>query len=223
MTPMFVPGPVDVAPEVLQQQTKPMMPHRSKDFEAIFQRAGDKARQIFFTEHRVFIMSNSGSGAQEACVRNFANEKVLSCVNGAFSNRWFTVANANGKKADKIEVPMGQAILPGMVEDALKKQSYELITVVHIETSTGVMNPIKEIAEVVHRVSPDTLIAVDAVSSLGGTKIEMDEWGLDVLFTSSQKCMALPPGIALTAVNDRAMARAAEVRFRGWGFVYMLL
>ena len=111
---------------------------------------------------------------------------------------------------------MGQAILPGMVEEALKKQKYELITLVHNETSTGVENPVKEIAEVVHRVSPDTLIAVDAVSSLGGTKIEMDAWGLDVLFTSSQKCMALPPGIALVGVNDRAMARAAEVPLRGW-------
>jgi len=220
---MFVPGPVDVAPEVLQQQTKPMMPHRSKDFEAIFQRAGDKARQIFYTEHRVFIMANSGSGAQEACVRNFANEKVLSCVNGAFSNRWFTVANANGKKADKIEVPMGQAILPGMVEEALKKQSYELITVVHNETSTGVMNPIKEIAEVVHRVSPDTLIAVDAVSSLAGTKVEMDAWGIDALFTSSQKCLALPPGLALCAVNERGMERAKNVPNRGWYFDFILL
>ncbi len=201
MSPMFVPGPVDVAPDVLQQQTKPMLPHRSKDFEAIFQRCIDKSRQIFFTDSRVFIMSNSGSGAQEACVRNLAKEKVLSCANGAFSNRWFTVAVANGKQADKIEVPMGQAILPEMVEEALKKQSYELITVVHNETSTGVMNPVKEIADVVHRVSPDTLIAVDAVSSLAGARIEMDAWGIDALFTSSQKCLALPPGLALCAVN----------------------
>lgn len=223
MSPMFVPGPVDVAPEVLQQQTKPMMPHRSKDFEAIFQRAGDKLRQVFFTQYRVFIMTNSGSGAQEAAVRNLAKERVLTCVNGAFSKRWFDVAIANGKLADKVEVPMGQAILPGMVEEALRKQNYELITIVHNETSTGVQNPVKEIAEVVKRVSPDTLVAVDAVSSLAGTKIEMDAWGLDLLFTSSQKCMALPPGIALCGVNDRAMARAAEVPSRGWYFDFLLL
>jgi aspartate aminotransferase-like enzyme len=223
MSPMFVPGPVDVATDVLQQQTKPMLPHRSKDFEAIFQRCIDKSRQIFFTASRVFIMTNSGSGAQEACVRNLAKEKVLSCANGAFSNRWFTVATANGKQADKIEVPMGQAILPEMVEEALKKQSYELITVVHNETSTGVMNPVKEIAEVVHRVSPDTLIAVDAVSSLAGARIEMDAWGIDVLFTSSQKCLALPPGLALCAVNERAMEYAKTVPNRGWYFDFLLL
>jgi aspartate aminotransferase-like enzyme len=220
---MFVPGPVDVAPEVLQQQTKAMLPHRSKDFEATFQRAGDKLRQVFFTQSRVFIMTNSGSGAQEAAVRNLAKERVLSCVNGAFSKRWFDVATANGKLADKVEVPMGQAILPGMVEEALRKQKYELITIVHNETSTGVQNPVQEIADLVKRVSPDTLVAVDAVSSLSGTKIDMDAWGLDLLFTSSQKCMALPPGLALCAVNDRAMARAAEVPNRGWYFDFLLL
>jgi len=223
MSPMFVPGPVDVAPDVLQQQTKAMIPHRSKDFEAIFSRSADKLRQIFYTQYRIFIMTNSGSGAQESAVRNLAKERVLNCVNGAFAKRWYDVSIANGKQADKVEVPMGQAVLPGMVEEALKKQKYELITIVHNETSTGVENPVKEIADVVHRVSPDTLIAVDAVSSLGGTKIEMDAWGLDVLFTSSQKCMALPPGLALTAVNDRAMARAADVPNRGWYFDYLLL
>jgi aspartate aminotransferase-like enzyme len=223
MSPMFVPGPVDVSPDVLQQQTKPMIPHRSKDFETVFQRSAEKLRQIFYTQYRIFIMTNSGSGAQESAVRNLAKERVLNCVNGAFAKRWYDVSIANGKLADKVEVPMGQAILPEMVEEALKKQKYELITIVHNETSTGVQNPVKEIAEVVHRVSPDTMIAVDAVSSLGGTKIEMDAWGLDVLFTSSQKCLALPPGIALTAVNDRAMARAAEVPYRGWYFDYLLL
>lgn len=223
MSPMFVPGPVDVSPDVLQQQTKPMVPHRSKDFETVFHRAAGKLQQVFYTQYRIFIMTNSGSGAQESAVRNLAKERVLNCVNGAFAKRWYDVAVANGKLADKIELPMGQVILPEMVEEALKKQKYELLTIVHNETSTGVQNPVKEIAEVVHRVSPDTLIAVDAVSSLGGTKIEMDEWGLDVLFTSSQKCMALPPGIALIGVNDRAMARAAEVPNRGWYFDYLLL
>jgi aspartate aminotransferase-like enzyme len=223
MSPMFVPGPVDVATDVLQQQTKPMVPHRSKDFEAIFQRAGDKARQMFYTEHRVLIMTNSGSGAQEACVRNLAKEKVLACINGAFSNRWATVATANGKQTDKIEVPMGQAILPEMVDEALRKQPYELILIVHNETSTGVANPVKELCEVVHRVSPDTLIAVDAVSSLAGAKIEMDAWGVDVLFTSSQKCLALPPGLALCAVNQRAMERAKNTPNRGWYFDFVLL
>jgi predicted phosphoserine aminotransferase len=215
---MFVPGPVDVDPAVLAAQAQPMMPHRSKDFEAIFQRAGEKAKQLFFTQSRVFILTASGTGSQEAAVRNLANQSVLCCVNGSFSQRWHEVATTNGKQADKVEVPWGEAILPDMVAEALKKEKYEVITIVHNETSTGVQNPVKEIAEVVHRLSPETMVCVDAVSSLGGAKIEMDAWGIDLLFTSSQKCLALPPGLSLCAVNDRAMARAETVQNRGWYF-----
>jgi predicted phosphoserine aminotransferase len=215
---MFVPGPVDVDPAVLAAQAQPMMPHRSKDFEAIFQRAGEKAKQLFFTQSRVFILTASGTGSQEAAVRNLANQSVLCCVNGSFSQRWHEVATTNGKQAVKVEVPWGEAILPDMVAEALKKEKYEVITIVHNETSTGVQNPVKEIAEVVHRLSPETMVCVDAVSSLGGAKIEMDAWGIDLLFTSSQKCLALPPGLSLCAVNDRAMARAETVQNRGWYF-----
>ncbi len=111
-------------------------------------------------------------------------------MNGAFADRWYKVAIANGKQADKIEVAWGQAITPEMLADALKKKSYEAVTIVHNETSTGVENPVKELAKVVHEISPDTLVLVDAVSSLGGTKIEMDAWGIDFMLTSSQKCLA---------------------------------
>ncbi len=218
MSPMFVPGPVDVAPEVLEAQAKPMMPHRNKDFEAMFQRAGEKSKLLFYTQSRVFIVTASGTGCQEVAIRNLVNERVLNCVNGAFSQRWYEVATTNGKIADKIEAPWGQAILPDMVADALKKQHYDVVTVVHNETSTGVANPIKEIAQVVHEISPDTLVCVDAVSSLSGAKIEMDAWGIDLLLTSSQKCLALPPGLSLCGVNDRAMARAEQVQNRGWYF-----
>jgi aspartate aminotransferase-like enzyme len=220
---MFVPGPVDVAPVVLAAQAKPMMPHRSKDFEELFRRTAEKAQKLFFTQYRVFQGTSSGSGMQEAGVRNFAQESVLSCVNGAFADRWYKVAIANGKQADRIEVPWGQAITPEMLADALKKKSYEAVTIVHNETSTGVENPVKELAKVVHELSPDTLILVDAVSSLGGTKIEMDAWGIDFLLTSSQKCLALPPGLSLAAASDRAMKKAETVTNRGWYFDLVLM
>lgn len=218
MSPMFVPGPVDVAPEVLAAQTRPMLPHRSKEFEEIFQRASDKARQVFYTQGRVFIFSASGTGCQEAAVRNLVRRRVLCCVNGAFSNRWYEVATSNGKNADKVEVPWGQPILPDHVASALKRQHYDAITLVHNETSTGVQNSVQEIAALVRELSPETLICVDAVSSLGGAKIEMDAWGLDLLFTSSQKCLALPPGLALCGVSDRALKYAEQTPDRGWYF-----
>ena len=215
---MFIPGPVDVEPEILTAQAQPMLPHRSAEFEAIFQRASDKARQLFFTQERVFLTASSGTGLQETAVRNLAHERVLSCVNGAFGSRWHDVALSNGKAADKLDIPWDQPITPERVADALRKMQYELFTIVHNETSTGVQNPVAEISTAVRTVSPDTLIAVDAVSSLGGARIEMDAWGLDMVLTSSQKCLALPPGLGLAAVSDRGMAYAQSVPDRGWYF-----
>ncbi len=215
---MFVPGPVDVDTQVAAAQAQPMLPHRSKEFEAIFQRVSDRARQLFYTQYRVFIVTASGTGFQEAAVRNFARQHVLSCVNGAFAQRWHEVAVANGKQADKLETAWDQPITPELVFDALRQRPYEVLTVVHNETSTGLQNPVQEIAAAARQASPDTLVCVDAVSSLGGARIEMDAWGLDVLFTSSQKCLALPPGLALGGVSDRALAYAENVPERGWYF-----
>jgi aspartate aminotransferase-like enzyme len=220
---MFVPGPVDVAPEVLAAQTRPMLPHRSKDFEELFRRNEERAKQLFYTQYRVFQGACSGSGMQEAGIRNFVQQDVLSCVNGAFAQRWHDVAVANGKSADKLEVEFGEAITPDMLRDALKKKHYEAVSIVHNETSTGVQNPVPELCKVVQEVSPDTLILVDAVSSLAGVKVEMDAWGIDFLLTSSQKCLALPPGLALASASDRAMKKAESVSNRGWYFDLLLM
>ena len=218
MSRMFVPGPVDVADEVLQAQTKAMLPHRSKEFEAIFQRASEKARALFLTQYRVFIISGSGTGLQEAAIRNFVGRDVLSCVNGAFAERWYDVAVSNGKQADKLAVDWDKPVTPELVSEALKKKHYEAVTIVHNETSTGLQNPVREVAEAIQASSPETLILVDAVSSLGGARVEMDRWGLDMVLTSSQKALALPPGLALGAVSERAMKKAESVENRGWYF-----
>lgn len=215
---MFVPGPVDVDPQILAAQAQPMLPHRSGEFETIFRRCWENARQVFHTQSRVFITASSGTGLQEAAVRNFARRDVLSCVNGAFGQRWYEVALSNGKQADVLSAPWGEPLLPGMVSDALRRKRYEIITLVHNETSTGLQNPVDEIAAAVRETSPETLICVDAVSSLGGALVDMDGWGLDMVLTSSQKCLALPPGLGLAAVSDRAMAYAEGVPDRGWYF-----
>ncbi len=218
MTRMFVPGPVDVDEAILHAQAQPMLPHRSKEFEDIFRRASEKARQLFFTRYRVFLTASSGTGLQEAAIRNFVERKVLSCVNGAFADRWYEVAVTNGKEAEKLAFEWDQPVDPDRVAAAVKKGGFEALTIVHNETSTGLQNPVREVAEAVHAAAPDTLILVDAVSSLGGAKIEMDAWGLDMVLTSSQKAIALPPGLALGAVSDRAMKKAEKVQNRGWYF-----
>ncbi len=112
MARMFVPGPVDVAPEVMQAMTKPMLPHRSKEYEEIHRRAAEKAQKVFYTDYRVFIGTHSGSGMQETGIRNLVNKDVLCCVNGAFSERWYDVAVSNGKNADRLDVDLGKAVKP---------------------------------------------------------------------------------------------------------------
>ena len=218
MSHMFTPGPVDVAPEVLEAQAKPMIPHRTAEFNEFFRGTEDKLKKVFLTDTRVFQPPATGSGMQEAGIRNLVQKDVLSCVNGAFSQRWYNVAIDNGKQADRLDVTWGEHIPPGMLADALKKKFYEAVTIVHNETSTGVENPLKELAAVVHEVSPETLILVDAVSSLGGVKVETDAWGIDFILTSSQKCMALPPGMSFVAVSDRCLEKAESVDHRGWYF-----
>ncbi|GAB4521748.1 MAG: alanine--glyoxylate aminotransferase family protein [Anaerolineales bacterium] len=215
---LFVPGPVDVDPGVAMAQTRAMEPHRSKEFEALFRRASENAQALFGTQYRVFISTSSGTGLHEAAVRNFSKERILSCVNGAFSKRWYEVATTNGKAADKLDVEWSRPVTGEVVAEALKKQHYDLVTVVQNETSTGMMNPVDEIAAAVREVSPDTLIAVDSVSSLSGAPMKMDAWGLDFVLTSSQKALALPPGISLGATSDRALAYAETVPNRGWYF-----
>ncbi|MBI3158605.1 MAG: alanine--glyoxylate aminotransferase family protein [Chloroflexi bacterium] len=223
MPPMFVPGPVDVAPEILAAQSRPMLPHRAREFEAIFHRAADKSRAIFGTQARVFLNASSGSGLHEAAVRNFVHKKMLVCANGAFAKRWHDVAVSNGKDADLLDVDWQSPILPEHVGQAVKGKGYEAVAFVHNETSTGLMNPAREIAAAIREASPDSLILVDAVSSLGGVEMCMDDWGIDFVLTSSQKCLALPPGLSLAAVNDRALEKAKTVENRGWYFDFVRL
>ena len=215
---MFVPGPVDVDEEVLQAGARPMLPHRSQEFEEIFRRASEKAKQVFLTDNRVYLSASSGTGLQEAAIRNLVDEKVLSCVNGAFASRWFDVAISNGKQAEKLEFAWDEPVDPDRVAATVKSGGFEAITIVHNETSTGLENPVREVAEAVRAAAPETLILVDAVSSLGGARIDTDAWGLDMVLTSSQKALALPPGLSLAAVSERALEKARSVRYRGWYF-----
>jgi predicted phosphoserine aminotransferase len=221
MTRLFIPGPTDVHPAVLAAQNRPMIGHRGQDFEELFARLQPKLRQVFFTANRVYISTSSGTGLQEAAVRNCVARKVLCCVNGSFSQRWYETAVANGKQAVRLEVAWGKAVKPELIDETLKRDDFDAITIVHNETSTGVASPIKDIAALLHDRHPDVTIMVDAVSSLGGDPLDFDGWGLDVLFTSSQKCLAVPPGLSFAAVSDRALEKARSVPARGLYFDFV--
>ena len=221
MSHLFIPGPTDVHPDVLSAQNKTMIGHRGQDFDDLFARIQPKLREIFFTHSRVYISTSSGTGLQEASIRNCVARKVLCCVNGAFSDRWYEVAMANGKEVTRLDVDWGCAVTPDRIDAALQSGDFDAITIVHNETSTGVVSPIKDVAAFLHDKYPDVMLLVDAVSSLGGDKIDFEGWGLDVLFTSSQKCLAVPPGLSFAAVSDPALEKAKAISNRGLYFDFV--
>lgn len=221
---LVIPGPVEVRKEILEAQTAWMIGHRSTDFANLFERLHGKLKQAFFTDSRVFIGGSSGTGFWEGASRNGIRDdrKVLHLTGGAFSERWAEISTANAKQVDVIDVEWGCAHTPEMVADALKKESYDAVCVVHNETSTGVTNPVKEIGEVVRQYA-DTLYFVDSVSGFLGTELRVDDWGIDIALTSSQKAFALPPGIAFAAVSDRVLERAKQIPYRGYYFDFLEL
>lgn len=222
---LFIPGPTEVRPEILDAQTRWMIGHRMPECADLVGGIEEKLKRVFFTEQRVYVTASSGTGLQEAAVRNCSRRKVLNCVNGAFAERWREVTEANGKANDVLEVEWGQPIRPEDVANQLGKDEYDAITIVHNETSTGVVSPIQEIAEAV-RAAPngdDVMILVDSVSGLSGAPLTFDAWDLDVVLTSSQKAFALPAGLAFAAVSDRALQRAEQIPDRGYYFDFLLL
>jgi predicted phosphoserine aminotransferase len=220
---LFIPGPTEVRPEILDAQAQWMIGHRMPECADLIGSIEPKLQQVFFTEKRVLISASSGTGLMEAAVRNTVNQKVLHCINGAFSTRWHQISQANGKATEAIEVEWGQPILPELVAAKLTEGGYDAIAITHNETSTGVTSPIKEIAQAVRNApnGPDIMILVDSVSGLSGTRLEFDAWDLDVALTSSQKAFALPAGLSFCAVSDRAMERAKTVPNRGYYFDFI--
>lgn len=224
---LFIPGPTDVRPEVLAAQTPPMIGHRSDEFETLFAKCEAQLKELFFTQSRVYILASSGSGLQEGAIRNAVRGRVINFVNGAFSQRWHEVSVGCGKETICVNVPWMQPVTAETVREALRAALAEgpvdAITIVHNETSTGVTSPVGEVAAAVRALSDETLVLVDAVSSFAGTRIPVDEWGLDICLTSSQKALAVPPGLAFAAVSDRVLKRAELVTGRGWYFDFLTL
>ena len=221
---LFLPGPVEVRREILEAQTQWMIGHRTAEFAELFARLQGKLKRAFFTDSRVVVSGSSGSGLWEGAIRCGVRDdrKVLHLIGGAFSERWADISRANGKLVETIQVDWGCAHTPEMVSDALSKASYDAVCAVHNETSTGVTNPIRAIGAVVEQ-HDDTLFFVDTVSGFLGTELRVDDWGIDIALTSSQKAFALPPGISFAAVSDRLLERAESIPHRGYYFDLLTL
>lgn len=210
---LLIPGPTPVPEEVRGSMFKDMIDHRGHAFGELLDRLQFKLKKAFMTSRPIYIFPGTGTGALECAVSNLfsVGEEILSLSNGSFAERWVEIARRKGLSVDVLAFPYGEAWDLSLVEEKIKAKRYAGVFLTHNETSTGVLNPLEEAVSLIRRVSPDTLICVDAVSSLGGAPLKMDEWGIDAVMTASQKALMSPPGLALVSFSERAFKKALSL------------
>lgn len=213
----FLPGPTEVHPDVLAAQSRPMISHRGAGIQVLMRELDEGLQAAFLTKRHVYLSTSSATGLMEAAILNSGRRRVLALVNGAFSGRFAKIGRACGLEVDEYEVPWGEAHDPEELRKRLSSGDYGTVTVVHSETSTGVLNDIRSLAAVV-REQDDVIIMVDSVSGFSAAEVRTDEWGLDFLLTGSQKALALPPGVAFGVASDRMLRRSAESTGKGFYF-----
>jgi aspartate aminotransferase-like enzyme len=217
---LFTPGPVEVSAKTLAAFARPMIGHRGEDFKNLYRDVHQKLQTLFGTKQPVFLSTSSAWGVMEASIRNLVNRGVLCCMCGAFSDKWLDVARRCGKNAEPLQVEWGKHIGHKDLDRALASGKFDTVTLIHNETSTGVMNPLPEICCTLAKY-PDVLLILDTVSSFSAMKIDMDALGIDVMLTGAQKALALPPGFSLFAASEKAFARAAKIDNRGYYFDFL--
>jgi aspartate aminotransferase-like enzyme len=212
---LFIPGPTEVLPEVLLQQAKPMIGHRPPEFTELYTGIISKLQQFHNTKQWATVITASGTLFMDITARSLVKKKALCTVNGAFSKRCADTIKACGKEIDTLEVDWGKAIKPEMIREKLETGEYDTLTVCHNETSTGIRNPIYKIGEMIKKEFPDVIYSIDSVSAMGGDLVEPEKMHSDVIYASTQKAYALPPGLAIAFVSEKALKRAEEVPNRG--------
>lgn len=210
----FLPGPTEVLPEVLHAMQAPMIPHRGRAMVALMEAVEDPLRRLFRTERRVLVGTCAATGFMEMAVRGGVRGRALALVGGAFGERFARIVQACGHDVVRLDVNPGETVEPDMLRDALARTEVDAVTMVHSETATGALAPVDELAAVV-REFDDVLVLVDGVTSVAGSPVETDAWGLDFVFTGAQKALALPPGLAFGVASERLLDRAKALPGRG--------
>lgn len=218
---MFIPGPVNVHPDILKAVATAPINHRGKDFSALYQSLVPKSQWLMKTKNNVYFSTSSAIGLMEACSRNLVAKRALHLTCGSFSEQWHMISRECGKDTDALSVEWGKANKPEDMKRALDTGKYDTVCTVFSETSTSVMNPLPELAEIVKQF-PEVVFCLDTVSAMAATPVFVDDWGVDVCFASVQKGLALPPGFTVFSVSDKALTRARTVPNRGFYFDFLV-
>lgn len=212
---LLIPGPTPVSEEVLNSLSKETLAHTDDRFVNVFLSAIQKTKILFGAEKAFpFIIAGSGTLGMEIALTNIIDEKenLLVVSHGFFGDRFIEISNALNIEVDYIKSEAGDRVHLDKLLQKVREKKYKAITITHVDTSTGVIADIDEIAQVVRKESPDTLIIVDGVCATGGVKEEFDKWGIDVIFTGSQKALAVPPGLTLLAFSERAIEKRKSLK-----------
>ena len=213
------PGPSDADPRVLRAMATPLVGHLDPDFLKIMNETQELLRFVMQTGNRFTIaVSGTGSSGMETCLCNVIEEgdEIVVCVNGVFGERMSDIVERCRGKLTRVDAAWGETVDPDAVAAALKGRNVKAVAIVHAETSTGVLQPLEEISRIAH--DAGALLVVDTVTSLGGTRVALDEWGVDMCYSGTQKCLSVPPGLAPVSFNDRAMAavRGRKRKVQSW-------
>ncbi len=205
---LMIPGPVKVAPRVLRAMSKPMMSHRSPEFGAIYEDCKTLLQEFFMTKNEVVIMSGSGTCAMDAAIGGLMGRegKIVAATNGKFGERFTEIGDRYGS-AIPVNFEWGTPFQPDSIEAAIE-DGVKALAMVHNETSVGIINPAETVGKIARK--HDLPFVVDGISSIGGNEFLTDAWDIDVAITGSQKCLAVPPGLAVVAVSERAQDRLVE-------------
>jgi len=214
---LHIPGPVEVSKRTFRAMCAPMIGHRSQDFKELYGKIQPQLQELLATHRPVYLNTSSAWGVMEGAIRNLCNDKLLCCMNGAFSDKWLDVARRSGLNADALQVEWGSPILPDAVDQKLSQGDYDALSLVHNETSTGTVSPLTEIAAL-KRKYPQVMFIVDTVSSMSAMPLPFDELGIDVMLAGTQKAFALPPGLAVFVCSEAALRKAEQNPNRGYYF-----
>jgi aspartate aminotransferase-like enzyme len=214
---LYIPGPVEIGRDVFEAMARPMIGHRMKEYAQLQRRVTDNLKILLSTADPVFLSTSSAFGIMEGTMRNLVQKRCATFGNGAFSDKWHDVTRRCGIEADLFAAEWGQPITAEMVDHALATGRYDAMTLVHNETSTGVLSPLTEIAEVMRRY-PEVSFIVDTVSSMTAVPLDLTALEVDVCLAGVQKAFGLPPGLAVCAVSRRALDKARTTPNRGYYF-----
>src|SRR5712671_3226317 len=217
---LHIPGPIEVSEKTFRAFCSPVIGHRGQGFKDLYARMQPQLQQLLSTKQLVYLSTSSAWGVMEGAIRNLVAKKVLNCMCGAFSDKWLDVSKRCGKEAEALQVDWGSPIRAADVDKKLATGQFDALTLIHNETSTGVMSPLAEIAALKKKY-PDVMFIVDAVSSMSAVPLKFDELGIDVLLAGTQKAFALPPGLAVFVCTPAALSKAAAMKDRGYYFDFV--